>query len=186
MKKLITLICLFITVTGFAQQQKGDLSIQFSGNYYSQKIEYLDAKFKSSQGNIYVKIGQFFTPNIELGVKPNVRFFMEPDEDDSKKEHLAANIGFGLYGTYSFLTADGKMIPYAGGEINYIPVGKESTVNLGPYAGIKYFLRENVNIDVNANYSLNVGSSFGDGHLNIGGLLAINVGIGVIIGNLNQ
>jgi hypothetical protein len=185
MKKSLIILCLFISGTCLAQQEKGDLSIQFSGNFVSQKIKYLSEEFRTTQGNIYVKFGQFFTPNVELGVKPNVFFFLQPDEKDSKKKNLKANVGFGVYGTYSFLTANGKMIPYAGGEINYIPVGKESTVNLGPYAGVKYFVKENINIDANMNYSFNVGSSFGDGYLKIGNLLMINIGVGVILGKLN-
>jgi hypothetical protein len=188
MKKSLTFVCLFILLTTaacLAQQEKGDLSIQFSGNYASQKIKFQGSSFDVSSGSIFIKFGQFFTPNIELGVKPNMLFYTEPDPGDSKKKKLKTNVGFGLYGTYSFLTADGKMIPYAGGEINYVPSGKESTVNLGPYGGVKYFFRENINIDANMNYSMNVGSSFGDGALDIGGLFQFNVGIGVILGKLN-
>ena len=186
MKKILTLLSVCLSLGCFAQQQKGDLSIQFSGNYFSQKGKVGDTDYQISYGNIYVKIGQFFTPNVELGVKPNVMFYLEDDSEDSKKKNLKMNVGFGLYGTYSYLTADGKMVPYAGGEVNYIPYGKESTINLGPYAGVKYFLRENVNIDANVNYSINVGSSFGSQDVDFGAALLLNVGIGVLIGNLNQ
>ena len=185
MKKLIVPICLLISITTFAQQQKGDLSIQFSGNYFSQRIEFSGSEIKTQVGNVYVKVGQFFTPNIELGVKPNVRIFTQPKESDSKKSELKANVGFGLYGTYSVLLPDGKMVPYAGAEINYIPFGKESTVNLGPYAGFKYFVKENINIDVNGNYSINLGSTYGQEGLSIHPLFMVNVGVGIIIGKVN-
>ena len=185
MRTLFTLVSILLSAACLAQQQKGDLSIQFSGNYVSQKIKYAGSNFDYSSGNIYVKFGQFFTPNIELGVKPNVFIYQEIDGSDSNKKKLKTNVGFGVYGTYSLLTADGKMIPYAGGEINYVPSGKESTVNLGPYGGVKYFVKENINIDANMNYSLNVGSSFDEGDLEIGGLFMFNIGIGVIIGTLN-
>jgi hypothetical protein len=185
MKKLFTLMLLFVTAVCLAQQEKGDLSIQFSGNYVSQRIKFDGGEFRTAGGNIYIKFGQFFTPNIELGVKPNVMFFLQPDENDSKKQKLKTNVGFGVYGTYSFITADGKMIPYAGGEINYVPVGKESTVNLGPYGGLKYFIKENINVDANINYNFNIGSSYEDRTADYSGLFMLNVGIGVIIGKLN-
>lgn len=185
MKTLTAVMSFCITLTCFAQQEKGDLSIQFSGNYVSQNVKFDGANYKMASGNIYIKFGQFFTPNIELGVKPNVLIFLQPDEKDIKKQHLKANVGFGVYGTYSFLTADAKMIPYAGGEINYIPIADASTVNLGPYAGMKYFIKENINIDANMNYSLTVGNSFGTGSFDPGGLFMFNIGIGVILGNLN-
>ena len=184
MKKLLTLLLLFVTAACLAQQEKGDLSIQFSGNYFSRKIKFDGEDYGYSAGNIYVKVGQFFTPNLEMGVKPNIMFYTETEgSGDSAKKKLKTNVGFGLYGTYSYLMPDGKMIPYAGAEINYVPSGKESTMNLGPYVGLKYFLRENINIDANLNYGITLGSSFGEGDLDIGGLWMFNVGIGVIIPN---
>jgi hypothetical protein len=185
MKKHLIIMSVCASLTCFAQQQKGDLSIQFSGNYYSQKVKFAGTTYQSSAGNIYIKFGQFFTPNIELGVKPNIRFFLEPSSSDSKKKVVKTNVGFGVYGTYSFLTADGKFMPYGGGEINYIPVGNASTVNLGPYGGVKYFIKENINIDANASYSFTVGNSFGEGSFDPGQLLMINIGVGVILGKLN-
>ena len=67
-----------------AQQQQGDLAIQFSGNYYSQKVEFGDLKIRTYTGNIYVKMGKFFTQNLELGVKPNVSFFPKDFEVDDE------------------------------------------------------------------------------------------------------
>ena len=193
MKKILFIIAaIAVSYTSYAQQDAGDLSVQFSGNYYSQRTKFGDFDFKTFAGNVYVKIGKFFTPNVELGVKPNVSFFPElefelNDEGEIEtKQKLKTNFGFGLYGTYSFLTADAKMLPYAGAEISYVPSGEESTINLGPYAGVKYFLTENINLDANASYLINLGSSYANQtDLEIGGLLTINLGVGVIIGNIN-
>src|ERR671933_252512 len=102
MKKFIFLSMVLFYYTASAQQEKGDLAIQFSGNYLSQKVKFNGEEFKTSTGSIYMKLGQFFTQNLELGVKPNVFFFLQPDEKDSKKQKLKTNVGFGLYGTYSF------------------------------------------------------------------------------------
>lgn len=187
---LLTVIALTLSITTKAQQEKGDIAIQFSGNFYTQSIDFGTTKEKFYSGNIYVKLGKFFTPNIELGVKPNVsispRFeskIVKGEIQTTKK--LGADVGFGLYGTYSFLTADAKMMPYAGAEVSYAPTGDESTINLGPYAGVKYFLTEKINIDANASYLINLGSTYGNqSDTDIGGLLTINLGIGVILGKL--
>jgi len=191
MKKLLLIIASSIVAfTVHAQQEKGDLSLQFSGNYYSQTVNYGSTEIKSSAGNIYMKVGKFFTQNVEMGVKPNVSFFPEVDSKivDGKIEttqKLKTNVGFGIYGTYSFLTADAKMMPYAGAEISYVPSGEESTVNLGPYAGLKYFVTERINIDANTSYLINLGSSYEDqGDLSIGGLFTFNIGVGVILGKI--
>lgn len=179
-----------------AQQEQGDLSIQFSGNFTSQTIEYRDFnndgfKTKLVSGNIYVKIGKFFTPNIEMGVKPNIYFSPKitanTREPGKPKTTLKTTVGFGLYGTYSFLTADAKFMPYGGAEVNYIPVGSEATVNLGPYVGVKYFVTETINIDANINYLVNLASTYGNEvrGLDISPLLQFNLGIGVIIGKRN-
>jgi len=188
MKKLMLVAVSLIAFTAQAQQEKGDLAIQFSGNYYSQTVNSGSTEIKTYGGNIYMKIGKFFTQNVEMGVKPNVTFF--PDQEskivDGKivtKTKLKSNVGFGIYGTYSFLTADAKFMPYAGAEISYVPSGEESTVNLGPYAGVKYFVTEKINLDANMSYLMNLGSSY-ETDVNIGGMFTFNVGVGIILGKL--
>lgn len=188
MKKLSVIVALLaFFVSANAQQQQGDLAIQFSGNYFSQKVTVNDTDIKTFGGNIYVKLGKYFTQNLELGVKPNIAFFPKTEvEGTTIKQKLDANFGFGIYGTYSFLSNDGKMLPYAGAEISYVPSGEESTVNLGPYAGVKYFLSEKINVDANLSYLLGLGSTYGQSdNVKIGGLLNFNLGIGVILGKIN-
>jgi outer membrane protein W len=162
MKKLITIMAIMASFSVYGQQEKGDLAVQFSGNYYSQRIKFGDQTERSLFGNIYVKIGKYFTQNLELGLKPNVSFMLDKEfklngSEVEVTDKFVANIGFGLYGTYSFLTADAKFLPYVGAELNYVPIQKEATINLGPYAGIKYFVTERVNIDANLSFLLNLG-----------------------------
>lgn len=192
MKKLllVAIMAVALCFETHGQQEKGDLAIQFSGNFYTQTVDLGATKEKFYSGNIYVKLGKFFTPNIELGVKPNLNITPEYDykivnNEIQVKKKLDANLGFGVYGTYSFLTADAKMMPYAGAEISYVPTGDESTINLGPYAGVKYFLTEKINVDANASYLMNLGSTY-ETDADIGGLLTINLGIGVILGKIKE
>jgi len=183
-----------ICLSSFAQQQKGDLSIQFSGNYIQQKIKLDKFTQRYGGGNIFLKIGKYFTTNLEMGVKPNLNFSLVPKFVTNKsgeitqiKNDFSTNVGFGIYGTYSFLSNDGKMLPYAGAEISYAPFGKEQTVNLGPYAGLKYFVTERINVDANLSFLLNLGSTYEEpkGDYYIGPMWNLNVGVGVLIGKLN-
>jgi hypothetical protein len=192
MKKSITILAIVMSFSVYAQQEKGDLAIQFSGNYYSQKVKFPGITDRSLFGNIYVKVGKYFTQNLEIGVKPNITFRLRKDYkivDNKLKfdEKFITNVGFGIYGTYSFLSADGKMLPYAGAELNYVPVEKEATINLGPYVGAKYFITERINVDANLSLLLNLGSTYEESRdYDIGPLFTYNIGIGVILGKLND
>ncbi len=190
MKKILTLALIVIAIAAQAQQQAGDLSIQFSGNYSSVRTTFAGVEEKIYAGNIYLKIGKFFTQNIEMGLKPAVRFFGEPvrvsANDPSKTENkLKANVGLGLYGTYTFLTANAKFMPYGGAEINYVPLSNESSMNLGPYGGLKYFITEKINLDANVNYLINLANSYPNtDEYSLSPLFQLNIGIGVIIGKV--
>lgn len=194
MKNILTTLAILASLSVFAQQQKGDVAIQLSGNYYSQKTTFGNDITRIRFGNIYVKIGKYFTTNFELGVKPNINFMMvnenRPTATDPVriKQRFLANFGMGLYGTYSFLTSDGRFLPYAGAELGYVPVDRDATINLGPYAGVKYFVTERINIDANLSFLLNLGSTYEQarGDYEIGPLFTYNMGIGVLLGKLND
>jgi hypothetical protein len=194
MKNILTLCAFVVSISAFSQQQKGDLSIQFSGNYYKQRYTIDDLKFKFGGGNVYMKIGKFFTTNLELGLKPNIGFTLMTElvtksgEAVKTKTKFKADPGMGIYGTYSFLSNNGKFLPYGGAEISYVPVGKEKTINLGPYAGIKYFISEKINLDANLSWLTNLGSTIEEpkGFYTVGPAFTCNIGVGVLIGKLND
>jgi outer membrane protein W len=192
MKKFVTILAILTSFSVYAQQEKGDLAIQFSGNYYSQKVKFADITERTLNGNIYVKIGKYFTQNLEIGLKPAVTFKLQKEYELANnkltiKDKFITNVGFGIYGTYSFLTANGKFLPYGGAEINYVPVEKDATVNLGPYAGAKYFVTERINIDGNLSWLMNLGSTYAESRdYDITPLFTCNIGIGVILGKLND
>jgi outer membrane protein W len=93
-----------------------------------------------------------------------------------------------MYAAYSFLSANAKFNPYAGAEVNYQPSGDDAFVNLGPYIGVRYFVTERINIDTNANWLINLGSTYGNdirnSGLNVSPALNINVGVGVVLGKI--
>jgi hypothetical protein len=192
MKIILGVLCFCLSFVSFAQQQAGDLALQFSGNFFSQRFEINNVPSRILGGNIYVKVGKFFTQNLEMGVKPN--FFFTPDikvnnQDPTKNQTtIKTSVGFGMYAAYSFLSANAKFNPYAGAEVNYQPSGDDAFVNLGPYIGVRYFVTERINIDTNANWLINLGSTYGNdirnSGLNVSPALNINVGVGVVLGKI--
>lgn len=195
MKNIFTLCAFVVSLSVFGQQQKGDLSIQFSGNYAQQRVVFDNHNYRFGFGNIYLKVGKYFTQNVELGLKPNVLFTLATEVVTAKsgeitetKSKFTTNLGFGLYGTYSFLTANGKFLPYGGAEIAYAPFQSEKVINLGPYAGVKYFVTERINVDANLSFLMNLGSTSEEPRDNylVKPMWNFNVGIGVLIGKLND
>lgn len=192
MKKILSMLALGISVAAFSQQQAGDITLQFSGNFFSQRFEIADVPSRIVGGNMYVKIGKFFTQNLEMGVKPNLLFspeFKENRQDPTKnKTTVKTNVGFGIYAAYAWLSPNGKYNPYGGAEINYQPSGRDAFVNLGPYIGLRYFITERINVDTNINWLINLGSTFGNdiraAGYEISPAVNLNIGVGVILGKI--
>jgi hypothetical protein len=164
MKKIIVLALIVISTTAFAQQEKGDLNVTFSGTYMS----YSGFNF----GQVYGKAGYYITKSIEVGAKPQLLFGKG-----------FTGFGFGGYGTYNFLTADAKLVPYAGAELSYFTVASLSQTNLGIYGGSKYFLTERLNVDAGLNLAFNLANN---SDVNLGTIFQFQVGVGFILGNLNK
>lgn len=163
--KIIFLIAILL-VSGFAfsQVEKGDINLTAGGIYTGN-----DA---SKAGVIYGKAGYFITNNIELGGQPTLLL------------GDAGGFGLGLYGTYNFLTAEAKWLPYAGARLDFLAITGDFDYNqtdLGVYAGTKYFLTETINVDGNFSISPNIANSV---DADLGTTVRFTIGIGVIIGKL--
>lgn len=162
MKNLCFILSLFLmSVTAVhAQQKKGDFQLggQLSYNSISSSgttISFALIQFTGSY---------FITDQIEAGVAPLMML---------NKDFAMSQIQ--LFANYSFLTSDAKFVPYAGAHIqsNSFKVSDQtqSSTGFGLRGGIRYFITENVNIDVGPRVS------FGDQTIFI-----FSAGIGVIIG----
>lgn len=159
MKKLIfILVCLFSSSITFAQVEKGDMNATTTLSYMSTK--------GISMGLFLLKGGYFVSDHVELGTSFNL-FFM-PDD---------TGVGIGPYATYNFLTADGKLLPYAGANLSIQSTAGASINFFGVYGGSKYFLTESVNIDG----GIVVAQGFGD----IDGIVfTATVGVGILLSKL--
>lgn len=171
MKKALIVFATMVLLSSasFAQQEKGDISLTFGGSYT--KTDFM------GMGTLFAKGGYLVTDNIEVGARPQLML-----------AEGVSSITMGLYGTYNFLTSDGKLVPYAGGELTLNSISGDnfdalSRTDFGLYGGAKYFLNESVNIDAGLNYSFNLSNNYGEG-ADIGGIFLFQFGVGFIIGNL--
>lgn len=154
MKKLLILSAFVLTsAAALAQQQKGDFQIQAQAAYYN--VSGFDF------GNIYFSGSRFVTDNVEVGVSPNITI------------STVTSVNMTVFGNYSFLTADAKMVPYAGAGITFYDLGSDNALTgFTLKGGIRYFVTEHVNIDVGPNLVLLEGAN----------LFILNAGLGYIFG----
>jgi hypothetical protein len=158
MKKLLLVGLLLISAVAYSQVEQGDKNITFAG-YFASADDY-------KVGQISAKLGYYVTQNIEAGAKPLIMF----TQDDT-------NFGIGVYGTYNFLTQDAKLLPYAGAELFFLPVGDETLTTLGLNGGAKYFITESLNIDAGLNLQKSLSTDIYDGTVFI-----FQVGVGFLLG----
>ncbi len=160
MKKLLLIGFILINTIAFSQVEKGDKNLTFNALYTGGEGFAL--------GMISGKFGYFVTQHIEAGVTPSLSVIKAGDE-------TITSPGLGLYGTYNWLTADAKLLPYAGASINFIKVIDQTETSFGLYGGSKYFLTESLNIDGGLQVQALDGNA----------LFIFQVGIGFILGKTN-
>ena len=168
MKKLIFLTILLASwMPVYSQQQAGDFQLQAQASYFSNSF----AGQTFSSGSIYVNASRFFTDNIEVGVSP---FFNFGDQ-------TTVNLAF--FGNYSFLLDNAMLVPYGGVQVMFYNLGSDpdfSQTGFGLKAGLRYFVTENVNIDVGPNIVfLSAPSGFNEGST----LFQFTAGLGYIFGS---
>ena len=141
MKKFLLIALLLVSGSvAFAQQAAGDFQLQAQGSYFNNSFNGLSV----SSGSLFVSASRFFTDNVELGIAP---FFLFGD---------FSSTNLSIFGNYSFLTQDAKLVPYAGAQLLFTGLGTDpdfSQTGFGIKAGLRYFVRENINIDVGPSMS---------------------------------
>jgi hypothetical protein len=123
-----------------AQQQAGDIELQFSGTYFT--TVGTDESFTS--GIIQGKGSYFFTDRVELGAFPSLTISTFGSTTDY-------SLGLGVFGSYSFLMEDATTVPYLG--FQWWKQDLDADVDwVGLNAGLKFFLSPQVALDLGANY----------------------------------
>lgn len=192
MKKLISIILLFVSTVTFSQVEKGDMELGLFGNYNT------PTEGGGGSGVLGVTATGYFSPNFSAGTSITMVMYSGIKDylDPSAGNELKMTPFLGVFATYNFLTPNAKLLPYIGAQfdmtwvetVEYIYTGVpenpvvvlelyEGIYYVGGKAGIKFFVTEMINLDVNFKYQTLVSGPEGYTAGNIG----VNFGIGVII-----
>ncbi len=143
-----------------AQQEQGDVELQFAGSVLS-TVGQDGGSFTS--GILKTKMGYFVTDHVELGVFPSVLFDRVTVEQGNERETFSATrFGMGLFGTYSFLMEDATTVPYVGMQFYRIDLTDEDEVGwIGANGGFKFYISRTTAFDVGGNLLMGLGDRGG-------------------------
>lgn len=138
------LLALLIAHPAAAQQEQGDVELEFTGSL----ITTVGADQTSGLGLIQSKIGRFVTDRWQLGAFPSLEVRFNEVTTDTR-------IGAGLFASYSYLRPDAMTVPYAGGSYYKSDLTEGFDENdswLGVNAGLKFYVNPRVAFDMGGNY----------------------------------
>lgn len=173
-KGFLIAVALFLLVSGaWAQIERGDSEISFMGYYNTLVGEDVEV---NGSGVFQLSYGKYITSRLQIGIAPNLRFYLADDEEGEKK--IETDWSGSIFFNYNFSTAS-KFIPYITGQYYQftfdIPEGGEFTdysyVNVG--IGFKNFFNEYAAFNTLVSY----GFSLAQETENKVGLLSIMTGL---------
>jgi len=142
-KAFFIAVALFLFVSGaWAQIERGDSEISFMGYYVTLVGEDIEV---NGSGVFQLSYGKYITSRLQIGIAPNLRFYLAEEEDGEKV--LKTDWSGSVFFNFNFSTAS-KFIPYITGQYYQftfdIPEDAEFTdysyVNVG--IGFKNFFNE--------------------------------------------
>jgi hypothetical protein len=187
---LITSLMSFVLFETQGQVQKGDVNL--GANAFLTSLTGLGSE--NINGTVIINYQKYISDNVSLGFGPLYSW-------SASSTNWSSNFGLNLFLNYSFLSSNGKSLPYLGaqysGTINYSEFDSgggggsfystSQSGSVGANAGVKYFFSEYANFDVNLSYTSVIATSvdMGNGFVDVdpqGGFLQLTLGVGVIIG----
>jgi len=187
-KKLVLLVWFMLVVTSFsyAQVEKGDSEILFSGTFMS--IVGIE-NYSSMNASVNLSYGYFLTKNLEIGIGPSLTYsrseqtYTNYDYFGGSSEEKSVNENKNLSGTVFFnlnFSTSSKTVPYIAGQwyqTDFNPENGEfsdySYANIG--FGIRNFFNEYVALNTSVNYGFSLAKEAE------GGVLLILTGVSVIL-----
>jgi hypothetical protein len=177
---LVVIVLMLICASAFAQQQRGDVELQFQGMYFTT----VGSDFTFGQGTISAKIGPYITDNLQVGIGPTLSittttdFSVGPAPTFTLTEDTKTTTTFGstAFLVYSFLMRNAKAVPYLGAQYFKQDFSdSDDKGSVGINAGLKYYFAKKTAIDFSGNYlfTLNEGQE--------GGLLMFAVGLSFLL-----
>jgi len=143
-----------------AQQEAGDLELQFTGSVLS-TVGQDGGSFTS--GVFKTKVGYFVTDHVELGAFPSLLFARVTVERADRPETISeTRFGMGVFGTYSFLMEDATTVPYVGAQFYRIDLtDDDETGGAGGNGGFKFYISRTTAFDLGGNFLMGLGERGG-------------------------
>ena len=174
----VMLILMLVAALGYAQQQRGDVELQFQALYFTT----IGTDFTIGQGTISAKIGPYLTDNLQIGIGPTLSITTTTDYTVgpaptytlNKETKTTTTFGSTAFFVYSFL-GNAKVVPYIGAQYFKQDFSNSNdNGSVGISAGLKYFFAKKTALDIsNYLFTLNTGQQ--------GGMLMFAVGLSFLL-----
>ena len=164
-------LCFFVS-SASAQQEKGDVELQFAGSLHTT----VGDSSSSGLGLFQAKLGVFVTDNLQVGIYPSVIITIS-ELNITGVGGTEAEVGLGVFTTYSFLGKGAITVPYVGVQYFQTDISEgfdQNSGSVGVNAGLKFYLSSKTAFDVGANYLFSLDNA---GR----GTLLFQVGLGVLL-----
>jgi hypothetical protein len=160
--QVVTAVALFLAIAApaGAQQERGDLELQFTGSLLTVVGQ---ENVSVTSGLFQAKVGYFVTDRIELGAFPSLIYNRtQVGEHGARTTTSDTKLGMGVFAVYSFLAGDARTVPYAGGQFYRIDLTNEDERGwVGVNGGAKFYLTRRTAFDLGANYLFGLGEQGG-------------------------
>lgn len=152
----LVLCAVVLATPAVAQQQRGDVELQFQG-YYFQTV---GTDYSVGSGNLSAKIGPFVTNWLQIGVGPTLSVTttssptlnMTTMQMETKSE-TKATFGSTAFIVASVLLKNAKVVPYFGAQYFKQDFDdSDDKGSVGINAGAKFFFTKKAAFDVSGNY----------------------------------
>lgn len=193
---LSTILVLAVCTSAYSQVEKGDNILGFSFSVSTQSASPTNLTVTG-----LVSYERYLSQRWAIGVAPTLTSI-------TAKGSLATEYGVNLFANFGFITNNGLLYPYLGvlGSVNQrissddtqsntssnntnkqVAASGNSTTSFfggGAKAGLKIFVSERINIDINVNYSANISAAVNGELIDAGdgGIIQAFAGLGVMLG----
>lgn len=154
---LLLLATLFAASPAAAQQEKGDIELEFLGSLHTT----VGADQTSGQGIIQSKLGRFITDRWQVGAFPSLEVRFARGTTDTR-------VGGGLFAVFSYIRPNAMTVPYAGASVYKNDLSAGFGANdywTGVNGGLKFYVNPNIALDMGGNYLFSLSGIDGKGHL---------------------
>ena len=176
----VVLVLMLVAAFGYAQQQRGDVELQFQALYFTT----VGTDFQIGQGTISAKIGPYITDNLQIGIGPTLSittttdYTVGPAPTYALKKDTKTTTTFGstAFFVYSFLMRNAKAVPYLGAQyFKQDFSNSDDKGSVGISGGLKYFFAKKTALDISGNYLFTLNKE------QQGGILMFAVGLSFLL-----